>query len=293
MPTRSISEQIQGLRQQNIEFGLRRLVVAYDASQASERALSDAIFLAQRFHSEVLVVRVLALTETTHEENAQNHADLKTVTSRLAGMSIRSREIVRVGIVGDTLFNICCEENADLLLLGAYGYGPRDRRTLGSTAEYLLRAIPCPVLTYGPSVSSSLSSVSDKGPILVPISLPCDRVQLRMAIAITKLFGAKIELLHVEDPTRRRFMKSKTAQDLEHQCESLALQLRHDGVQLEWSLRYGKPDELIDARSREVDSPFILMPLKRGDRLSSIASDNVAAHVIRCSRLAIMTYGVE
>src|SRR6202041_605885 len=281
MATRSISEQVQGLKQQNAEFNLRRLVVAHDSSQASERALRDAIFLAKRFHSEILLAHVQALTdEPTHEENAQDHADLETVTSRLAGMGIRSREILRAGIVGDALFNICCEENADLLLLGAYGYGAQDRPTLGSTAEHLLRAIPCPVLTYGPSVSSSVSSIGGKGPILVPISLPCDPVQLRMAVVIAKLFGSKIELLYVADLTRSMFVRSKTVKDLEHQFETLALQVRHEGVQLEWSFLNGKPDEVIDGRSRDLDSPFILMPLKWGDRLSSIESDNVAADVV-------------
>src|ERR1700723_1087256 len=88
MATRSISEQVQGLKQQNAEFNLRRLVVAHDSSQASERALRDAIFLAKRFHSEILLAHVQALTdEPTHEENAQGHADLEPVTSRLAGMA--------------------------------------------------------------------------------------------------------------------------------------------------------------------------------------------------------------
>lgn len=294
MISKPISQQIRGSKQHDLPYSLQRLVVAHDASAASEQALNDAVFLAEKFHSEILLVHVQALTdETTPEESAENHADLLAVTRRLTAIGIRSRQILRAGVVGDTLFNICCEENADLLLLGAYGYGTQDRPTLGSTAEYLLRAIPCPVLTYGPSVSSSLSSIRDDASILVPISLPCDHAQLRMAVRIAKLFGAKLELLHVEDSMHRMLSGSERPQDREHECEALASQVRREGVQVQWSLLYGKPDEVIDQRSRELGSPFILIPLKWKDRLSSITSDNVAAHVIRGSKLPIMTYRVE
>ncbi len=294
MIAKPISQQIQDSKQHDASHSLQRLVVAHDASVASEQALSDAVFLAEKFHSEILVVHVQTLTdETTSQESAENHADLLAVTRRLEAIDIRSRQILRAGVVGDTLFNICCEENADLLLLGAYGYGAQDRLTLGSTAEYLLRAIPCPVLTYGPSVSSSLSSIRDEARILVPISLPCDHAQLRMAVGIAKLFGAKLELLHVEDSMGSMLSGSKTTRDFEHECEAVASQARREGVQVEWSLLYGKPDEVIDQRSGELGSPFILIPLKWGDRLSSVTSDNVAAHVIRRSKLPIMTYRVE
>ncbi len=152
MAGRSIAEQIPS-KQKDVEYRLRKLVVAHDASEASTRAMEDAIFLGRRFKSEVLVVHVQPmLEETLRMESAENNVDLERVGSRLTANGIRNREILRAGIVGDTLFKICCEEDANLLMLGAYGYGPQDRPTLGSTAEDLLRAIPCPVLTYGPSV---------------------------------------------------------------------------------------------------------------------------------------------
>ncbi len=292
----SISRQVKRPIPQDTGYSLKKIVVAHDASVASERALDDAIFLAKRFRSEILVAHVQALSEsgkTLREENVENHADIQSMISRLAAMGIRSRGILRAGVVGDTLFSICCAENADLLLLGAYGYGAKDRPTLGSTAEYLFRAIPCPVLTFGPSVSTPLSSESGDGPILVPISLPCPHAQLRKAVVIAKLFGARLALLHVENSTHGALERAKTAPEFEQECESLASWVRHEGVQAEWSLLYGRPDEIINGRSLALESPFILIPLKWGDRLSSITSDNIAAHVIRHSRIPIMTYRVE
>ncbi|QMV19903.1 hypothetical protein GOB94_15350 [Granulicella sp. 5B5] len=292
MAARPIPAKVPAMRVA-VEYALRKLVVAHDASAASARALNDAIFLAKKFKSEILVAHIESMgDEVFREESADDHIDLGTVGSLLTADGIKNREILRAGVVGDALFNICCDEHVDLLLLGAYGYGPQDRSTLGSTAENLLRAIPCPALTYGPSVTSSLSSIGDNGPILVPISLPSNDAELQQAIAIAKLFGAKLELLHVEDLGGISDLP-RDVRDTEQDWGELTSRLRGEGVSLGWSVLRGRPVEVILGRSLELDSPFILMPLRWGERLSSMTSDNVGAHVIRSSKVPVMTYRVE
>jgi nucleotide-binding universal stress UspA family protein len=160
-----------------------------------------------------------------------------------------------------------------------------DRQTLGSTAEFLLRAVPCPTLTYGPNVLSTFDLFSQRGPILVPISLPCNPDYLDKAISISRLFGAGIEILHVA-----AHASSTAIRDLECECQELSYRLRSGGVHAQWSLYCGLPDNVIRSRAAELNSPFILMPLRWGHRLSSMTSDNVAAHVIRCCKVPVMTY---
>jgi nucleotide-binding universal stress UspA family protein len=273
---------------------LRRIVVAYDASPAAERALHDAIALAMRFGAALLLARVNPpQSETTdnyaglRDEQVSQANELGVISNRLTRAGVSSRVLVRGGIVGDTLFNICCEENADLLLLGAYGYGLKDRQTLGSTAEFLLRAVPCPTLTYGPCVGRTFDDPTHKGPILLPISLPCAQNELQRAIAIAKLFKVSLEVLHVirEAPAGR-------ALNLEHQCEQIVECLRAGGIGACWSLYSGSPEILILGRALEIDSPFILMPLKWKNRLSSTISDNIAAHIVRAAHIPVMTYRV-
>lgn len=277
------------------DLTLKRIVVGYDASPAAERALNDAVTLGKRFKAEILLVQVNGPGEVPEssftalrDERMQQFHDLGAVRSRLATVNVNSRAIVRNGIVGDALFNICCEENADLLLLGAYGYSLQDRQTLGSTAEFLLRAVPCPTLTYGSEVTSSFDASTHNGPVLVPVSLPCSAGQLEQAMKIAKLFDVRLEILHVAEHTHPTLIR-----DLERQCEQLTDRLRCGGIPTEWSLCRGTPATVIRARSVEIDSPFILMPLKWGHRLSSITSDNVAAHVIRRSKIPVMTYKVD
>ena len=276
-------------------LGLRRIVVGYDASPAAERALSDAVTLGKRFKAEILLVQVNAPNEepassctALRDERMREFHDLDAIRSRLAQGGMNSRCIVRNGIVGDTLFNICCEEDADLLLLGAYGYSLQDRETLGSTAELLLRAVPCPTLTYGPEVTYRFDTVTHDGPVLVPISLPCSAGQLDHAMKIAKLFGIGLEILYVAAQVH-----STVIQDFERQCEELTDRLRCGGIRAQWSLYCGIPDTVIRGRSTEIESPFILIPLKWRHGLSSTNSDNVAAHVIRWSKIPVMTYKIS
>jgi nucleotide-binding universal stress UspA family protein len=286
---------LQGPAGQETEYGLKRIVVAYDASPSAQRALDDAITIGKRFKAEILLAQANAPDDepgnscsVLRTERMLESSDLEAIRSRLASAGLSSRGIVRGGIVGDTLFNICCEENADLLLLGAYGYGLKDRQTLGSTAEYLLRAVPCLTLTYGPNVTSTFDLIVHKGPVLVPVSLPCPLSQLQRAMEVARLFGVKLEILHVAD-----HVKPAVIHDLEYQCEQLTEHLRRGGIRAQWSLYCGMPDTVIRSRGVEIDSPFILMPLKWGHSLSSITSDNVAARVIRCSKIPVMTYKVD
>lgn len=278
----------------------RKLVVAYDFSPAAEKALEDAIAIAKRLGAEILVVHVRAPGEgsldscsSLRDMETENSSDLEVIRGRLGALGLRSRGISRAGAVGDTLFNICSEEDADLLLLGAYGYGPQDRQTLGSTAEHLLRAMTCPVLTYGPCVTSSISSAGNLGPLLVPIPFPCTRAQLQKAGLIATLFERPLELLHCEAQHDGKSSANEPPESLEQQCEQLALQYRSEGLRVSWSVLYGEPAATIVSRSRSLGSPFILMPLRWGKHLSSITSDNVAAHVIRQTSLPVMTYKVD
>lgn len=276
-------------------YNIRRIVVAYDASSSAKRALKDAMAIGQRFGSEIVLAQAMGPAREAvssiaelRVERLEEAADLEIVRATLVAKGLRSRALTRGGIAGDALFEICCEESADLLLLGAYGFGAQDRQTLGSTAEYLLRAVPCPTLTYGPKANEAFDSNSEKGPVLVPISLPFNQNLLQRAAEIVNRFGLRLEVMHVLERTQRTVVR-----ELECQCEELTRHLRSNGVLKQWSLFGGAPAAVIHARAKEIRSPFILMPLRWGNGLSSLTSDNVAASVIRSSATPVMTYRTE
>jgi Universal stress protein family len=62
----------------------------------------------------------------------------------------------------------------DVLFLGAYGNNRLDRRVLGSTAETLLRTLPCPVVTIRPKDSKTNSDPNQPEKVICPIDFPDD-----------------------------------------------------------------------------------------------------------------------
>jgi len=276
------------------EFQLRRIVVAHDGSTAAARAYKDAIALAKRYGSEIILAHVRPPAEDfpEHLEYSEDVAELKALREQLTTLGIRGKVVVRAGIVGDTLFDISHHEHADLLMLGAYGRGSVDRLTLGSTAEHLLRSLPCPAITYGPEVKYSfLDHAINTGPILIPVPLPFELIHLELAASIARLFNLRCEIIHIANSAHEL-----PHHEAEYQCRDLAMGLRREGLDVSWSLINGIPnlaEVYINAYCGEHRSPFILIPLERRNRLSSITSDNVAAQVIRRATVPVMTYRID
>lgn len=289
------SASLQQSPQSRPRYAIRKILVAHDGSPASENALKDAIGLAREFGSEIVLARVELPGEefsasSLASRKLENISDLEQIQQQLSQQGLKSHILTRTGLVGDTLFDISHKERGDVLMLGAYGHGRRDRQTLGSTAEHLLRSIPCPALTYGPEAQAGLIERLKEGhPILVPIPMPCAQCDLDFAGQIASLFHSPVELLHViQGPhiARTRIKHEKA-------CRELARGLEKQGVKTCCTIFFGVPEVFIHAVAVERSTPLILMPLQRRDRLSSITSDNVAAQIIRRSRVPVMSYRLD
>jgi nucleotide-binding universal stress UspA family protein len=120
-------------------FRLTRILLTHDRSKAAAQALVDATTLAHQFGSEISIVHVESPEELPLNGMAQSHhekkyaeAELEEIRDHLTQAGISCRTIVRVGAVADTIANLCVDEGADLVMLGASGYGSQDRHTLGS-----------------------------------------------------------------------------------------------------------------------------------------------------------------
>jgi nucleotide-binding universal stress UspA family protein len=285
-------DAVPGLSTLTRPFRLKRIVLAHDASQAAERALADATILACRYRSEIIAAHIQSpedaplnnLTESRHE-GQYAESEFKEITNRLKAKGLSCRGIVRTGTVGDTLFNLCIEENADLLMFGAYGRGSQDRHRLGSTAEHLLFALPCPAMVYGPNVKLSIDARERGGPVLLPLVFPCSPAQIDKAIEIATFFDVSIEILHVADSVATIHLPQ-----VEGECKRIVVCIDNAGIKAAWSVLYGQPWTVTIERSIKLASPFILMPLKYRHVM---ASDHVAARVIRESEGPVMTYSVR
>jgi nucleotide-binding universal stress UspA family protein len=137
----------------------KRILVATDFGEASERALELALDLAARFESELTLIHIWEFPTYEYMGGTPIPSDFaervgEAASARMAGTvsSIKARcpnvkSIVKMGLVSAEVLSCVEAIKADLLVLGTHGRRGLKRAILGSVAEKLVRSSPVPVLT--------------------------------------------------------------------------------------------------------------------------------------------------
>jgi nucleotide-binding universal stress UspA family protein len=133
----------------------RKILAAFDGSEASESAFHQAMEVAAAFRAEVLLLSVAvppepaveaeleARLEDAREHFEEAHARLKAAAAT-RGVELRT-EIVVGHPAGQIV--LAAERNGiDLVVMGTRGRSAFARWMLGSVSERVLRYAPCPVL---------------------------------------------------------------------------------------------------------------------------------------------------
>ena len=146
----------------------KRVLCGVDFSECSLHALAFALSMAEGAESAITVVHVLewpwheppapafealpieqdfSLALYRREREAEAAARLATLISADAANHCTPSTVVRHGKPYVEILNLAAEEKADLIVLGVRGRSAVDRAIFGSTANHVVRAATCPVLT--------------------------------------------------------------------------------------------------------------------------------------------------
>jgi len=189
----------------------RHILVATDFSEASRRALWDALALAAGSDTQVSVIHVVrpdwryAALENPPEIDLQRidtEERLKAFVSD-ADLGAKIKTIfVKQAPVAEAVVSVIKEAGVDLLVIGTRGRGGLSKIALGSVAEELLRVAPCPVMTIGPG--PNLEAIT-RDPRFHRILFATDFGKgsgkaLPIALALAKEHQAKLILLHMIPP---------------------------------------------------------------------------------------------
>ncbi|CAD7774437.1 MAG: Universal stress protein family protein [Candidatus Methanoperedenaceae archaeon GB50] len=149
-------------------MNIKSILVPTDFSGCSGSALKFALFLTEKFKAEVIVLHVinrshiasiLRISSFSHEEIkkqiwAKHEEELNHFLAQNAkGKKIKS--IICEGIPFQEIAKKAKELAVDLIVMGGYGrMGQEDleRIFFGSTAEKVIRLLPCPVLCVPESI---------------------------------------------------------------------------------------------------------------------------------------------
>ena len=138
-------------------IGFRELLVAFDFSDSSDRALQYAQAIARRHHSRIVLVHVVEGHVPVSPGTEWIEEDAVRIADQLdaAGMALREQgfeveSLNRFGALTQQVRDLAESRPIDLILAGTHAGQGLDRAIFGSGAEKLARSIECPVMLIGP-----------------------------------------------------------------------------------------------------------------------------------------------
>lgn len=138
----------------------RKIVVGFDGSEASRRALDFAVSRAKLQGDSILIVHILEWSpysfltpneiEERHRrrkeelERAEN-AIITPVLKEIEAQGIQVSAVMKYGHIADTICKIAKTEDAALIIIGRMGNSGLSTRIFGSVAGTLAQIAPVPV----------------------------------------------------------------------------------------------------------------------------------------------------
>jgi nucleotide-binding universal stress UspA family protein len=196
--------------QQAISF--KRILIATDFSDASQRAQAWGLAVACRYGSEVYLVHATPreargpvpmdpLPKEIDRRQLEAEGQMKVLADEVRATGIASHTIVKHDSVLTVIPSLIQEESIDLLVLGTHGRGGLKKLVLGSVAEELLRLVSCPVLTVGRNAESLTGSRTIFGRILFATDFGAGAANaLRYALFLAEEQSTSLVLLHMVPP---------------------------------------------------------------------------------------------
>lgn len=179
-----------------------KILVPLDGSKLAERALEPALALAQPGSSSLILLQAPATEWVVLPEVAGGyaptgsldaaHADaakyLAARQTAYATSQIPIRARVVEGSAPEMIVETAASERADLIVMSSHGYSGLTRWVLGSVAERVLHAAPCPVLVMrSPKPVRHVLIPLDGSPLAERALAPGLELARRLRAAVTLL----------------------------------------------------------------------------------------------------------
>ena len=138
---------------------MKTILVAYDDTAPSKRALERAATLAEAFGSRVLVTSISSLTHSgprsaTHisrsEGPAAREEDVHQGLAVLEARGIDAEAVTALGDPASAIARLAEDRGADLVVIGTRGLGPVQRLLGQSVSQAVSRRVQCDLLIVHP-----------------------------------------------------------------------------------------------------------------------------------------------
>jgi nucleotide-binding universal stress UspA family protein len=138
---------------------VKTILLAYDDTEPSRRALDRAATLAEAFGSRVLVTSIASLVHSSPRSVTQidrgggvgTHTDeVLQAQTMLEERGIAAESVTAVGDPASAIAQLAEDRHADLVVIGTRGVGPVQRLLGQSVSQAVSRRVSCDLLIVHP-----------------------------------------------------------------------------------------------------------------------------------------------
>jgi nucleotide-binding universal stress UspA family protein len=271
-----------------------QIIVATDFSPASKAAVRYAASLARHFNAQVTLLHVFqyapkhrySVSVEWMSESIRKEAVYKLEEGRRALVSLgvdAQTVMLDDGAVDQQIVSFARTHESPILVLGTHAVGGMERFVLGSTAEEVLRATPCPVFTVGPHVTPATTDSSRLQKILFATDFSnASFASIPFLLKLQKLSGSHIRVLHIADHSApeqeelQRFEPVRTA-----------LQAADDVDYL--TLHASNVSQAVVKEAERTSADLIVMGIRQAHEPAAHFAAKIAYQIIAASPCAVLT----
>ena len=214
-------------------IGFRNILFATDFSPAAARAIPYVKKIAKHYDAALVALHVRTpvvnpMTEPAtwpiylEAAKAQDEQHRGELLATFAG--IPTQVLIEEGSIETCLKEAIEKNDTNLVVIGTRGRTGVEKLLLGSVAEEIFRAVPCPVLTVGPRAYDSAQPADQLREILYSTDFsPASLKAAAYAVSLAQEFQSRLVLLHVIAPQQPGDLISTT--DLKAAAEKLLQQV--------------------------------------------------------------------
>ena len=279
-------------------LALKKILYATDFSPVSDAALPFAVAVARRFESRIEAIHVFALSElqmmpeaapigvgSPLTQRAEEHmADL--LRSDLFEDVPHDGRVRSGAEVWTEIESVVESEKIDLVVLGTHGREGLKQIVMGSVAETIFRAAPCPVMVVGPKVPKKATLPVFRDLLFATDLSPASLRALPFVQAFAEENQADVIVLHVSQEKVRDRKEQALA------AESLGKWMRElipPRPGLEYEVLFGSPAENILKLAADRQCDLIMLGAHHASNFASHLPGAVAHRIVAEAQCPVLT----
>lgn len=288
----------------------KKMVFPTDFSEHSHKISTTASALAARYGSILHVFHAWVLHDydphgLEKETPAVPEQTQEQLTALAKAVDVEPIDVVhhqeRAVAAGPAIVGYARDRQADLIVMGTHGRRGFKHFLMGSVAEEVVRASPCPVLTLREDWRPADQRMFKK--ILIPVDFSeVSNETFSFAKEVARDFGAEIHILHVL-PTPLLDNAYGFGEDLQHfykkaiwSCTTkMKEMLKQEGLGIEAEIHCskGSPKHEIVRIAQEEQFDLIIMGPHAEHEWEAFLLGSVTEHVVRNAQCPVMVYRKE